>query len=87
MEEPDNNKGPVEVIRDGTIKASIWKNDGENGPYLKVKFSGAYQKDGEWHDTDSFTGRELLAVAEIARQAYCYGVNFRSIQKGFRNEP
>ena len=86
MEEPEN-KGPIEVIRDGTIKASIWQNEGENGTYLKVKFSGAYQKDGEWHDTDSFSGRELLAIAEVARQAYCYGVNYRSMQKDFKREP
>lgn len=86
MEEPESNT-PFEVIRDGTVQASIWRNQGENGTYLKVKFKGAYQKDGEWHDTDSFSGRELLVLAELARQAYCLGINFRSMQKGFKHEP
>ena len=86
METKENNT-PIEVIRDGALKASIWKNRGENGTYLKVKFSGAYQKDGEWCETDSFTGRELLVISELARQAYCFGANLRSIEKNFTQEP
>lgn len=86
MEQHDN-KGPIEVIRDGAIKASIWSNEGENGNYLTVTFSRTYTKDGEPQSSNSFSGRDLLVIAEIARQAYCFASNHRAIQKGIKQEP
>ena len=82
-----DNKGPVEVIRDGAIKASIWSNDGEHGNYLTVTFSRTYTKEGEPQSSNSFSGRDLLILAEVARQAHCYASNYRAIQKEFRREP
>lgn len=83
----ETSKRPIEVIRDGAIKASIWENEGENGRYLTATFSRTYTKDGKMQDSDTFTGRDLLVIAEVARQAYCYTSNYRAIQKEMKREP
>ncbi|MDJ0921877.1 MAG: hypothetical protein QNI84_12180 [Henriciella sp.] len=62
---------PIDTIRDGNLKASIWKNEGENGPFLTTTITRTYtDQRGNYHDTASFTGTELLRVAELSRQAY-----------------
>ena len=86
MEQSENN-GPIEVIRSGSIHSSIWSNEGENGTYLTVTISRTYTKDGEPQSSNSFSGRDMLVVAEIARQAYCFASNYRAIQKKFKREP
>ncbi|MEQ9642041.1 MAG: hypothetical protein RIM84_18605 [Alphaproteobacteria bacterium] len=62
---------PVETLRDGAIKAAIWKNESENGAFFAVTFARTY-KDGEGnlHDTDSFSGSQLLRLARLADKAY-----------------
>ncbi len=64
------NPGPVETLRDGFIKATIWSNEGEHGTYFTIDFAKTYEKDGELHDGKSFNSQDLLPVAELARQAY-----------------
>lgn len=62
---------PLQVLRDGSLKATIWENTGENGPYFTATFARTYQAhDGSLKDAHSFSGAELLRVAELARQAY-----------------
>ena len=62
---------PVDVLRDGALKASIWENKGENGIYYTTTLAKTYEgKNGSLRDTHSFTGNDLLRVAELARQAY-----------------
>jgi len=64
------NPGPVETLRDGFIKATIWRNEGEHGIYFTVDFAKTYEKDGELHDGKSLASQDLLPMAELARQAY-----------------
>ena len=62
---------PVETLRDGSIKAAIWKNGSENGDFFAVTFSRTYKAgDGNLQDTDSFSGTQLLRLARLANQAY-----------------
>lgn len=62
---------PLEVLRDGSLKATIWENEGENGTYFSTTFARTYQADdGSLKDSHSFSGSELLRVSELARQAY-----------------
>lgn len=66
----DDNR-PIETIRDGRFKASIWNNEGENGPYLSVKFAKTYNDaNGNAQDTQTFSDSDLLHVAELARETY-----------------
>lgn len=61
---------PVEVLRDGFLKATIWQNEGEKGVYFTASLAKTYEKDGSLHDSQSFSSTDLLPVAELARQAY-----------------
>lgn len=66
---PDNR--PADVIRDGNLKASIWRNEGENGlTYTTVIVRTYRAENGSWHEVNSFSGSELLRVSELARKAY-----------------
>lgn len=62
---------PESVLRDGNIKASIWRNEGDSGAFRSTTFARTYEdRDGNLRDTHSFAGTDLLKVAELARGAY-----------------
>lgn len=62
---------PADVIRDGNLKASIWRNEGENGVSYATTIARTYKtEDGAYRESNSFTGTELLRVSELARKAY-----------------
>ena len=64
-------KTQPEVIDDGHLKAKIWRNESENGPFFRTTFSRTYKDDnGEYQDTQSFTSYDLLRISELARLAY-----------------
>ncbi len=72
---------PTATLRDGRIKATIWKQDSEKGGFFRVNFSRAYRdKDDKWQDSDSFSGAELLRVAYLATKAYETTADLRSQQ-------
>ena len=70
----DNNDAPnppADVIRDSNLKATIWRNEGEDGPFYATTFARSYKdRDGEYRDTGSFVGTDLLKLSELARAAY-----------------
>ncbi|WP_309385693.1 hypothetical protein [Cerasicoccus frondis] len=75
------SNAPIEVIRDGAIKASIWSNESENGEFLTTTFARTYtDANGDPKDTSGFTGRDLLVVSELARQAWLVTNAIRSRQ-------
>ena len=69
---PQNeSNGPADVLRDGNIKATIWKNERENGHSYSTTFARTWQDEGgAYRDSHSFSGTELLRVSELARGAY-----------------
>ena len=68
-EEPTNR--PLDTLRDGNIKATIWGNEGEKGIFPSTQLAKTYtDRDGNLQDTHSFSGTDLLRVAEMARTAY-----------------
>ena len=65
-----NNK-PIDVMRDGNLKASIWENTNEKGPYFTTTFARSYRDEkGDWHDTQTFFRSDLLRISELGRRAY-----------------
>lgn len=73
-QQPTTTK-PAESIRDGSLKATIWKNppkEGtENGPFYSVQITRTWRDEqGTYHDSDRFSGTELLRVARLANLAY-----------------
>lgn len=62
---------PIETLRDGSLKATIWKNTHEKGDFYSVQFSRTYKDSGgNWQDGQSFSGSELLRLARLATKAY-----------------
>ena len=62
---------PTETLRDGSLKATIWRNETDKGAFFRVNFSRGYRDDaGNWQDSDSFSGSELLRLARLASKAY-----------------
>lgn len=71
MSKATEKQRPVETIRDGAIKAAIWKNESENGTFFAVTFARTFKNgDSELRDTDSFSGSQLLRLAHLADKAY-----------------
>lgn len=63
---------PEHVIRYGSIKAVIWKNDTEKGIRHNVTVARIYKDGDDWKESSSFGRDDLLAVAEVTRQAWCW---------------
>ena len=62
---------PIETLRDGNLKASIWRNEGENGPTYSTTFARTWRDDkGRFHDSQSYAGTDMLRLGELSRSAY-----------------
>ncbi|MEQ9314478.1 MAG: hypothetical protein RLN72_01425 [Henriciella sp.] len=62
---------PVAVFRDGNLKAAIFQNEGEKGTFFSTTLSRTYTDErGNFHESNVFTGSDLLRVAELSRKAY-----------------
>jgi hypothetical protein len=62
---------PVGTLRDGALKATIWKRQSEKGPFYTVDLSRTYtDRDGNFKDSKSFSNAELLRIARLAEIAY-----------------
>ncbi len=67
----DQARQPADVIRDGSLKATIWRNEGEDGPFYSTSLARTFEdRDGNLRDAHSFSGSDLLKVSELARKAY-----------------
>lgn len=78
MDRETTPNAPLETFRDGRLKATVWANEGERGIYHTVTFAKTYEdKDGKLQETSSFTGSELLRVAELAREAHAFTRDLR----------
>ncbi len=65
------NNRPTDTLRDGALKATIWENTTEKGSFFSVEFTRTYKdaKDN-FRDGRSFSGSELLRLANLASKAY-----------------
>ena len=62
---------PALTLTDGALKAAIWRNSSENSAFYSVTFSRSYRKsEGQYGDAHSFSGSELLRLANLADRAY-----------------
>jgi hypothetical protein len=66
-----SNNGPVETLRDGAIKATIWARFGSNGTFYSVEMSRTYTDEaGNFKTSHSYSGSDLLKVSNLAQRAY-----------------
>lgn len=81
---------PADTLRDGSLKATIWRNEGEKGAYHTVNLSRTYKDDqGNYHDTGSFRAQDMLGLSELSRQAHyrANDLNREAFKEQRRSEP
>ncbi len=71
MAETETKPRPIDTHRDGRLSCAIWENSGEHSKMYNVTFSYSYKdKEGQWRETQSVPGYEMLKVAHLAEKAY-----------------
>jgi hypothetical protein len=61
---------PANTLRCGSIKATIWENTSENGPFFATTFSRPFKDQyGAWRNGTSFGISDLEALLTVAREA------------------
>jgi len=64
-----NNK-PANQLRCGNIKATIWQNVSEKGPFFATTFSRPFKDQSvAWSNGTSFGLNDLEALVTVAREA------------------
>jgi hypothetical protein len=65
-----NNKKPTHTLRCGNIKATIWQNDSEKGPFFATTFSRPFKdQSGAWRSGTSYGLNDLEALMNVALEA------------------
>lgn len=66
-------QSPLRTLRLGRLKAAIWDNSSEKGPFFNVKFARVYlDEQKKFHDTDNYSRDDLLLLAKLADQAHTF---------------
>lgn len=62
---------PVDTLRDGGLKATIWENKRDEKSNFSLQFRRQYRDaKGNYRDSDSFFAGDLLKLAHLAGRAY-----------------
>jgi hypothetical protein len=65
-------ENPIHQVRSGVLGVSIWRREGEKGPFYSVTVSRAYRQGEEWKHADSFGQDDLLLLAKLIDQAHSW---------------
>jgi len=64
------SKRPATTLRCGIIKATIWQNVSEKGPFFATTFSRPFKdQSGAWRNGTSFGVNDLEALMNVAFEA------------------
>jgi hypothetical protein len=65
---------PIHELKEGAVKAAIWRREGRNGAFYQASFVRLFKDDeaGAWCESGSFGERELESLAKVASQAYAW---------------
>jgi hypothetical protein len=64
------NNQPATTLRYGRIKATIWQNNSEKGPFFSTTFARSFQdQSGAWRNGTSFGLNDLEALLIVAHEA------------------
>ena len=74
-------KKPVRELRIGSVKAAVWRNEGESGTWYNVTFDRLYRDGDEWKSSASFGRDDLLVLAKVADQAHTWIVEQEATER------
>ena len=66
---------PAHKLRSGALQVTIWRNNGERGPWYSVIPGRVYKKDDAWQDTDSLGFDDLLPMGKLLDEAHSWILN------------
>lgn len=69
---------PLHQIRVGNVRASIWEQSSDKGPFLTVTFSRSYKdKQDQWKNGHSYQVHEIESLLDAAIDAKDWMRRFR----------
>lgn len=70
----NNMSQPAHKLRDGCLSVIIWRNTSHSGQtyYTANPVRSYKQGDETWKETDSLNADDLMAMAELIREAYAW---------------
>ena len=84
----EKNKPAHTIRRPGGLKLTIWKNDGEHGPFYTSNLSRSYKDEsGQWKETTSFHQHDLLYLSKMADEAETWIANEQAKAKAADQGP
>ena len=69
MEVNMSDKRPIEIIRDGSLAASLWVREGKNGRYLEFTLSRSYKAGEVFRYSTTFHERDTEALKRVIDRA------------------
>jgi hypothetical protein len=63
---------PVFSCRHRALKAAVWLNPSDNGPFYNVTVSRSYKDGDKWKESSSFGYDDILPVAELLRTCHSF---------------
>lgn len=65
---------PEKAFRLGTVRASVFLNNGQSGPFHTIQLQRRYKDEpsGEWRSSDSFTAQQAASALVVLQQAVGY---------------
>ncbi len=64
---------PAQTIRFGRLKATIWRQESDKGPWYSVVLTRTYRDQaGNWQSSGSFGRDDLLLLAKLVDQAHTW---------------
>lgn len=67
-----SNTKPAHKIRSGALTVTIWRKEGDKGPWYSVTPSRSYKQGEEWKESDSYGGDDLLTLAKLLDLAHTW---------------
>jgi hypothetical protein len=61
---------PAHKFRDRNLTVTVWKNQGENGPWYSVTPARTYKQGELYKESDSYSDDELLRLSVLLQDAY-----------------
>ncbi len=67
---PQSTNQPAATIRHGNLKLTLWRNEGDNGPWYAASLVRTFRTESGFQEASSVSADDLLRVAFLAQQAY-----------------
>lgn len=78
---------PADTIRDGNLKCTIWRNEGEKGPWYAADLVRTFKTESGFKDTHSVPADDLLRVSHLAEKAYDRVLELKAQDKAAAKQP